>query len=328
MIYSFIEHHFYWMVVYIVLLLIIILGNVMTILAIKLSRKLISVTSNRLILSLAVSDLLVAPGITYDVILFINKDLDSKILCLLKFFFLCFACTASFYNITAIAVDRYVSIKYPFGYPKYMTKRITFFIITINWSAALLVSTVPLYWNTFKPGCSCTFTTSIPKYYVEGVLIPNFLIVWLSILILHGIIWREARAYTRRSKARSREIGLSSNASYSKSNQAVLTILGCFSLCWLPYIAVMLLQVLRYEPSLIVYFLVDWLAMCNCGINPFLYAWKNLTFRKAYSHLLRCKALDPGDHNAGLDNHAVKQKETAKSTIERKHDELQKTVVK
>lgn len=71
--------------------------------------------------------------------------------------------------------------------------------------------------------------------------------------------------------------------------QVVLLILGCFSICWLPYFIVILTIKLYelegsrfYEPAFT-------LAMANSGINPCIYAWKNKGFRRAFLRLLKCK---------------------------------------
>lgn len=76
--------------------------------------------------------------------------------------------------------------------------------------------------------------------------------------------------------------------------QVVLLILGCFSVCWLPYFIVACIQIFSLfdynSPHL--YKGAFSLAMANSGMNPLIYAWKNKNFRRAFALLLRCKNPD------------------------------------
>ena len=89
----------YWVVVDVLLLVIIVLGNVLTILAVRLSRRLRNVTSNQLVLSLAISDLVVGLAVLYHLFFFLGKGLDAnKTTCLLR----CVRCrVAGFVSILA-----------------------------------------------------------------------------------------------------------------------------------------------------------------------------------------------------------------------------------
>lgn len=53
--------------------------------------------------------------------------------------------------------------------------------------------------------------------------------------------------------------------------------------------------------------------MANSGMNPIIYAWKNRTFRRAFSHLLRCKAPD---------SRALIDDENARNNLKRKSSSL------
>ncbi|XP_023248516.1 5-hydroxytryptamine receptor 1-like [Copidosoma floridanum] len=253
---------------YVVLFVIIVIGNLGTVLAVILSRQLLRINSNYLILSLAISDLFIGHATLYDLILHIHEDLNTKIACILRYVFLCVACTASLYNVTAIAIDRFIAIVYPFKYLTYVTRKVVLVMIAINWSAAILISVVPIFWNHYDTESGCSLSTVIPSYFVQIILIPNFVIVWVSMFFLYWKIWRKARAHTQRSKIRSKETGQRNSSSYNKSNQ--------------------------YQPSLMVNSVTDWIAMCNCGINPLIYAWKNSSFRQAYRHSFEFK---PSSHD-------------------------------
>lgn len=74
----------------------------------------------------------------------------------------------------------------------------------------------------------------------------------------------------------------------------VLLILGCFTICWLPYFIVACSQIYRLieNSSPVAYMAAFTLAMSNSAMNPLIYAWKNSNFRIAFINLLKCKSPD------------------------------------
>lgn len=74
----------------------------------------------------------------------------------------------------------------------------------------------------------------------------------------------------------------------------VLLILGCFTICWLPYFIVACSQIYRLieNSSAVAYMAAFTLAMSNSAMNPLIYAWKNTAFRQAFINLLKCKSPD------------------------------------
>lgn len=76
----------------------------------------------------------------------------------------------------------------------------------------------------------------------------------------------------------------------------VLLILGCFSICWFPYFVVACMQMFgwRTNSTTIWYKSTFALAIANSGMNPFIYAWKNANFCKAFQKILHLKS--PNDN--------------------------------
>lgn len=77
----------------------------------------------------------------------------------------------------------------------------------------------------------------------------------------------------------------------------VLLILGCFSVCWLPYFVVACAQIFQImeKSSPTLYKAAFSLAIGNSCMNPIIYAWKNTAFRLAFGRLLHCKSPDFND---------------------------------
>lgn len=106
-----------WAIVDGIILVVIFFGNILTILAIRFSKKLQSFTSNMFVLSLAVSDLVVGLTLPYHLVFYMGAGVGSKAsTCLMRFFLIIMACTVSIWNLISIAIDRYVAIVYPLHY--------------------------------------------------------------------------------------------------------------------------------------------------------------------------------------------------------------------
>ncbi|XP_014219948.1 octopamine receptor Oamb-like [Copidosoma floridanum] len=297
-----------------VLLLSIVMGNTMIIIVQCLSRRRFGNIPNQLIFNLAVADLF--NGLLLLCSMIRPRDLSHfsssarKIWCIVPQVLAHVGCTASFYIIGAIAVDRYFLIIHPIIHRKYVTKWSISATIAVIWCITALISTGPIFWINTDMQSNCSNYKVEVRYYDKCVLLPNVMIVWLVLLIAYWRIWRATRAYTNELRTRSKEVGQISKISKRKSNTAVLTILGCFSICWLPYMVLELLAAFgSYETNNKLYFIVSAIALCNSGINPVIYAWRNPAFQEAYRRLFRRKA--PNNNcNVSSENNVNKNSES------------------
>lgn len=107
----------FWTCIHAILLVVILSGNILTILAIRCSRKLRIITSNVFIRSLATSDIIVGFTLPYHMAFYLGSGLGQiKYCCLARFFLIIMACCMSIYNLVAIGIDRYTAIVYPLHY--------------------------------------------------------------------------------------------------------------------------------------------------------------------------------------------------------------------
>ncbi|XP_018340326.1 PREDICTED: histamine H2 receptor [Trachymyrmex septentrionalis] len=269
----------------------IVLGNILTILAITWARKLRSVVSNYFILNLAVSDLMVGITVPYHLAFYVDSTLHrNKSVCISRFVMFILACGGSIYNLIMIALDRYVAIVHPLSYNAYATKRRVLLIIVVAWICTMAVSSIPIYWNGFDKSHPCELETVLPRYYIMAIQIPAFFLSWIAMFLLYWKIWREAHMHARRMN-----LGVIPNITEKndrKSVQVLLLILGCFSICWFPYFIVVCMRTFGWETkSLTIWYKSTFaLAIANSGMNPFIYAWKNTNFRKAFQKILHFKS--------------------------------------
>lgn len=87
-------------------------------------------------------------------------------------------------------------------------------------------------------------------------------------------------------------------------------ILGCFSICWFPYFIVACMRTFDWKTDtmMIWYKSTFALAIANSGMNPFIYAWKNSSFRKAFQNILRFKSPN-NDLNSSFKMYLKRQRE-------------------
>ncbi|KAJ1529378.1 hypothetical protein ONE63_006164 [Megalurothrips usitatus] len=290
------RHQVVWIVVESALLLCILCGNTLTVCAVVLSRRLARATSSQFVLSLAVSDLLVGLFLPYHMSFYWGTTLGaSQIACLLKFTCMVFAFCNSLFSLICISLDRYIYILYPLDYNTRVTKRLAWTVIGMGWLYSMAIAITPLYWNNWSTASSCELHEVLPVPFTMLILTPNFALVWLAMFLVYWRIWREAASVRRRWG------NYQGKPPDGKSIQVVLLVLGSFSVCWMPFFTVLVLQALgclRQSFSSTLYKSALALAMTNSWMNPLIYAWKNSEFHSAFSQLLRCK-LPTSDHNGG-----------------------------
>lgn len=144
------------------------LGNILVCAAVTKCRHLRSKVTNFFVISLAVSDLLVAvlvmpwKAVTevagfWPFGSFCNTWVAFDIMC----------STASILNLCVISVDRYWAISSPFRYERNMTPKVAFVMISVAWTLSVLISFIPvqLNWHKAQTFTSTSITTSTTTPY-------------------------------------------------------------------------------------------------------------------------------------------------------------------
>ncbi|NWV33539.1 DRD5 protein, partial [Grantiella picta] len=307
------------------LILATLLGNSLVCLAVLRFRHLRSKVTNLFVVSLAVSDLLVA-------VLVMPWRAASDVLGFWPFGAFCdlwvafdiTCCTASILNLCLIGVERYCAIASPFRHRGRVTRRVASVAIALAWLLSLLISFIPvqLRWHKDReqPGSngsgeegSCD--SSLGRTYAISSSLVSFYIPVAIMLVTYGRLCRIARRQLRRISSLERTAGrpggdspreTSLKNSFKKEAKVLQTlsiIVGAFVCCWLPFFVLNCLVPFcaaeRREPGELrcvsgtVLSTFTWLGWANSALNPIIYAF-NAEFRRAFASLLGWGCLCPG----------------------------------
>uniref|UniRef100_A0A8C5S4R8 Dopamine receptor D2 n=1 Tax=Laticauda laticaudata TaxID=8630 RepID=A0A8C5S4R8_LATLA len=184
-------HYNYYAMLLTLLIFVIVFGNVLVCMAVS-KEKALQTTTNYLIVSLAVADLLVAtlvmPWVVYMEV--VGEWRFSRIHCDIFVTLDVMMCTASILNLCAISIDRYTAVAMPMLYnTRYSSKRRVTGMIAVVWILSFAISCPLLFGlnNTEKNECiianpAFVVYSSIVSFYVPFIVT---LLVYVQIYIVH-----------------------------------------------------------------------------------------------------------------------------------------------
>ncbi|GAB5577086.1 D(2) dopamine receptor isoform X1 [Prionailurus iriomotensis] len=196
-------HYNYYATLLTLLIFVIVFGNVLVCMAVS-REKALQTTTNYLIVSLAVADLLVAtlvmPWVVYLEV--VGEWKFSRIHCDIFVTLDVMMCTASILNLCAISIDRYTAVAMPMLYnTRYSSKRRVTVMIAIVWVLSFTISCPLLFGlnNTDQNECiianpAFVVYSSIVSFYVPFIVT---LLVYIKIYIV--LRRRRKRVNTKRS---------------------------------------------------------------------------------------------------------------------------------
>ena len=300
-------------IIYAVFLLVVILvtaiGNITVLLSIILSKALLRQIMYYFLASLALSDILVA---LCTLPIKFKQTLHNQEFCMslhvCKFLFISdvLFTTTSITHLLVIAMDRVLQIKFPFGYPTFITKKRSVTIITIVW----LYSAIWAALSSFDWSNPTEQSISIGVHSQRFCFNDNkvhFLVLYSIVFIIPLIImiaaysfilkvtWRlekkmmnnelQVRVCGRKRTLYMREL---------RASKTVVAVFTAFIVCYLPVCIITFSVVLHPElysefsekhPDgfVAVYIIfVQSLPPLNHCLNPFIYAIMNQEFRRVF----------------------------------------------
>ncbi|XP_066913570.1 melanocortin receptor 5-like [Clytia hemisphaerica] len=260
-----------------VLILLSLFGNILVCCAVYHSRNL-RARVNILIVSLAVSDILIA---TISMPLWMNLILTNyrnmshqATIRMLEFsmFVDILGGIASIGNLVAISYERLWSVFSPLNHRRYLTNFTLGIIVACVWAYAIFVAATTVAW--FHTWYYVTLYNAI-----VGFFFPLFLII-VAYLCIFIIVNKSPRTV------------VSTEDSF-KINLTICIIVGLFVVCWAPHF---IFSVLHQHCEVCYNHLLDnlwyrslstWLHYANSCVNPLVYGIANAQYQEAFKHVLK-----------------------------------------
>ncbi|XP_038595805.1 D(1A) dopamine receptor [Tachyglossus aculeatus] len=250
------------------------LGNTLVCAAVVRFRHLRSKVTNFFVISLAVSDLLVAVLVMpWKAVAEVAGFWPFGSFCSIWVAFDIMCSTASILNLCVISVDRYWAISSPFRYERKMTPKAAFVLISVAWTLSVLISFIPvqLNWHRAKAaavpggnGSSLVEATdncdaSLSRTYAISSSLISFYIPVAIMIVTYTRIYRIAQKQIRRISALERAAVHAKNCQNTSGNgggvegpqpesnfkmsfkretkvlKTLSVIMGVFVCCWLPF---------------------------------------------------------------------------------------------
>ncbi|NWV06804.1 DRD2 protein, partial [Ptilonorhynchus violaceus] len=196
-------HYNYYAVLLTLLIFVIVFGNVLVCMAVSRERAL-QTTTNYLIVSLAVADLLVAtlvmPWVVYLEV--VGEWRFSRIHCDIFVTLDVMMCTASILNLCAISIDRYTAVAMPMLYnTRYSSKRRVTVMIAVVWVLSFAISCPLLFGLNNNNEKECIIAN--PAFVVYSSIV-SFYVPFMVTLLVYVQIYivlrrRRKRVSTKRS---------------------------------------------------------------------------------------------------------------------------------
>ncbi|XP_055063183.2 trace amine-associated receptor 13c-like [Misgurnus anguillicaudatus] len=264
--------------------------NLLVIISISHFKKLHTPT-NMLILSLAVSDLLVGLIVMpLEAIKLIETCWYFRdTICRLFLIIMGLLLSTSLSNLVLIAVDRYVAVCHPLLYPQKITTTRTIITVCVWWffSSVYNIAIISISHrnNTCYGECIAmlTFVWSIADLFLS-FLFPCTIIITLYLRIFYvahqqvkviNSLMRSGKHLTEGSVRRKSE---------SKAALTLGIIVTVYLFCWIPFFILSLTPNTKMT-SATAYFML-WMLYINSGLNPVIYAIFYPWFRTSVKHIL------------------------------------------
>ncbi|ELT93028.1 hypothetical protein CAPTEDRAFT_210567 [Capitella teleta] len=187
-----------------------------------------------------------------------------------------------------LSLERLLAIIFPFRYYTWVTDNSVRAMIVFVWAFAFTLTAFPLMGlNTWTHGARCfTMFVYTPTYNVYVATNLNVLIL-VAMALMNITI---AVVAVKQNKVNIIQSGSTQNTGQYKVTKMLLTVIGVFYLCWIPYIVLTAIFTMTKH-------LPEWFALLqdlsklligmNSVLNPLIYARGNEKFRAAFARLLR-----------------------------------------
>ncbi|XP_026222803.1 trace amine-associated receptor 13c-like [Anabas testudineus] len=273
--------------------------NLLVIISISHFRQLHTPT-NLLLLSLAVSDLLVGLIVMpFQILLTEPCWLLGDLVCVLCFFLGFITVPASTVNMLLISVDRYVAICDPLHYPTKFTPKTVQVYVFVCWGCAVVYSFMILFDNLKQPGrynsCygECVINITGVVHIVISFIIPisSIIILYMRVFVVAVSQARSMRSHIAAVKLQ-RSVTVTVKKSELKAARTLGVVVAVFLMCYCPYYCISLSGSELIMASSTNSF-INFLLLLNSCLNPGIYALLYPWFRKSVKIIVTLQILQP-----------------------------------
>lgn len=240
-------------------------------------RKSLHTVTNMLLVSLAISDLMVGIAVIPSFVACFHVKCDGVLAKMVYDYFL----FVSVANLCAITVDRYTAVMHPLRYPNKMTPLAAIRIIAIAWIIPAILSILPVSWTYSSTSLDNQELANKVFYTIQViffVLTPCCLMLWAYFKIFKEAI-KQARRIHSETGYGSESVNGGRSLSPSEARNAIKvfgTVVAFFVFCW---------SISAYRTFVIYFKLKDVhpdvtmvsrvLIVFNSAVNPVFYSlWK------------------------------------------------------
>ncbi|KAM9339478.1 trace amine-associated receptor 1-like [Symphorus nematophorus] len=279
-------------------------GNFLVIISIIYFKQL-HIPTNYLILSLAVTDLLVGVLVFPFSMAFTVTSCryNPALFCKVRGSIDVTLSTASIMNLCCISIDRYYAICQPLTYRSKINDRVIVIMLLMSWGVAALfgIGIMIASFNRAKCGESClidalmsTILACVFSFYMPVIIMLS---IYLKIFL---VAQRQANSI-QDTTCQNKKSGATVSKMGRKATKTLAIVMGVFLLCWTPFFFSMtFLSYTRTRVSLSVIETLNWLSLSNSMLNPFIYGFFYSWFRSAFKIIISGKIFQGDFSNSML----------------------------
>lgn len=225
------------------------------------------------ILSLSVSDILIAvfsmpPMVSYQLtkLHFLNVEHRKRVLLFIDVIDI-ISSISSVTNLTCISLDRLFGTLMPLKHRVTMTRKKILFVICLSWAYSITLALIKL----------------IPQFYhyIVFVFTLGFALPLFLIILSYTLIFIVATKKTKRMRTVNKD---------SVMLRTILVVVIVFAVCWSPFFIISLLYQYCFECTFFyednfetIVLIMRLLTYFNSCCNPFIYGYLNIDFRNAFT---------------------------------------------